>query len=58
MEDKITIPSDVARHLGYYVYLYIDPRTAKPFYVGKGKGRRLLAHLSDQAESRKVRMIT
>ncbi len=24
----------------YYVYLHIDPRTEKPFYVGKGMGNR------------------
>ena len=28
----------------YYVYLLIDPRTGKPFYVGKGRGRRMLKH--------------
>ncbi len=39
------IPSDVARRLGYYVYLYIDPVTGKNLYVGKGKGDRVLSHL-------------
>lgn len=28
----------------YYVYQLIDPRTHKPFYVGKGKGERMYAH--------------
>jgi hypothetical protein len=40
-----SIPSEVARSLGYYLYLHIDPRSDKPFYVGKGKGKRILAHL-------------
>jgi len=31
----------------YYVYLLIDPRDGKPFYVGKGKGRRAKIHLQD-----------
>lgn len=31
------LPPGVAENLGYYVYLYIDPRTGEPFYVGKGK---------------------
>ncbi len=31
----------------YYVYLLIDPRTNKPFYVGKGSGTRAYQHLSD-----------
>ena len=28
----------------YYVYQLIDPRTNKPFYIGKGKGKRIDAH--------------
>jgi hypothetical protein len=30
----------------FYVYVYIDPRTDRPFYVGKGFGKRAYAHLS------------
>lgn len=52
------LPAGVAEHLGYYVYLYVDPRDARPFYVGKGKGHRVLDHLSDQRESDKTRTIT
>lgn len=29
---------------GYYVYILIDPRDDAPFYIGKGKGKRALAH--------------
>lgn len=54
---ELVIPSEVARRLGYYVYLYVDPRNNKPFYVGKGKGRRILAHLSAQGEARKARIL-
>src|SRR5690242_20018084 len=42
----LRIRPEVAARLGFYVYLYIDPRTGKPFYVGKGQGSRALAHLS------------
>jgi hypothetical protein len=51
------IPAEVADHLGYYVYLYSDPRDGQPFYVGKGQGSRVLAHLSAETESRKVAKI-
>ncbi|MGH7821426.1 MAG: hypothetical protein ACREQ9_16810 [Candidatus Binatia bacterium] len=40
------ISSEVSRKLCYYVYLYVDPRTGKPFYVGKGRGPRCLSHIS------------
>src|SRR5262245_6652747 len=51
------LPAGVAERLGYYVYLYVDPRSNKPFYVGKGKGQRVLAHLSASGESRKAQVI-
>ncbi len=35
------------QHLNYYVYLLLDPGTKQPFYVGKGKGNRVFAHLAD-----------
>lgn len=54
LEAALRIRPEVAEKLGYYVYLYVDPRTNKPFYVGKGQGARVLAHLGAQNESRKV----
>ena len=55
--EDLRIPPEVADRLGYYVYLYVDPRTNRPFYVGKGQGRRVLAHLGVQNESRKAEVI-
>jgi hypothetical protein len=52
------LPAGIAEHLGHYVYLYSDPRTGNPFYVGKGVGDRILTHLSDIDDSRKGRTIT
>jgi len=54
----IKIPTAVADKLGYYVYLYIDPRNGRPFYVGKGRGGRALTHISDKVESKKKKVIS
>ena len=51
------IPPEVARQLGFYVYLYLDPRSKAVFYVGKGQGERVLAHLSEEGESRKGQVL-
>ncbi len=47
----------VREKLKHYVYLYVDPRDGQPFYVGKGIGNRLFAHLKDKSESDKVERI-
>ncbi len=39
--------AEVMDQLQYYVYRLIDPRTGQTFYVGKGKGNRLYAHIND-----------
>jgi uncharacterized protein len=49
-----SIPNAVTRRLGYYVYLLVDPRNNEPFYVGKGKGKRALAHGSEDANEDKA----
>jgi hypothetical protein len=41
----------------YYVYCYIDPRTGKEFYYGKGNRGRKLAHLRTQGKSEKAKRI-
>jgi hypothetical protein len=51
------LPAGVASHMGYHVYMYTDPRTSKPFYIGKGVGSRVLAHLSDEHDSKKTHLI-
>ena len=51
---KPDLNDEAAVALGSYVYVYIDPRDDKPFYIGKGKGGRLFAHLDDRSETEKV----
>ncbi len=48
--------------LGYYVYVLIDPRDKKVFYVGKGKGNRVNQHLlgaldGNSQETEKIKRI-
>lgn len=46
-------PPEVTEQLGHYVYIYLDPDTDVPFYIGKGVGNRIFAHLGESAESEK-----
>ncbi|MBP7049459.1 MAG: hypothetical protein KBE65_00425 [Phycisphaerae bacterium] len=38
-------PPEVVNRLKTYVYRLIDPRNGETFYVGKGKGNRVFAHI-------------
>ncbi len=40
-----SFPADVTRKLKTYVYRLIDPRNGETFYVGKGQGNRVFAHI-------------
>lgn len=41
----LSFPPDVAAKLGCYVYLLVDPRTGRPFFVGRGRGDRCHRHV-------------
>ncbi len=41
---RISFPLEVADKLVFYVYRLIDPRNARTFYVGKGRGDRVFQH--------------
>ncbi len=43
----VSFSPEVIEQLQYYVYRLIDPRNGQTFYVGKGKGNRVFAHVSD-----------
>lgn len=49
--------SNTINNLGYYVYIYSDPDTKVPFYIGKGKGNRCFNHLFLENDSEKVAKI-
>lgn len=40
-----SLPQEVIEVLGHYVYRLIDPRNGETFYVGKGQGNRVFAHV-------------
>lgn len=40
-----SFPPEVASRLKTYVYRLIDPRNGETFYVGKGRGDRVFAHI-------------
>jgi hypothetical protein len=59
---KKRLSQSTIEKLGYYVYALIDPRNKKVFYVGKGKGNRIYAHveaseLVDVKEVEKIKTI-
>jgi hypothetical protein len=47
-EDVNAFPPGVAEKLKTYVYRLIDPRNGDTFYVGKGQGDRVFAHIREQ----------
>ena len=57
MNPDQAIPAAVLRKLSSYVYLYINPLDGKVFYVGKGKGHRVLEHLSAEGDSETASVI-
>ncbi|MEX0792558.1 MAG: hypothetical protein WD045_05445 [Pirellulaceae bacterium] len=50
MHSSDSFPPGVVEKLKTYVYRLIDPRNGETFYVGKGKGNRVFAHIKEQVE--------
>jgi hypothetical protein len=46
--DPRSFPPEVFEKLGTYVYRLFDPRNGETFYVGKGKGNRVFAHVHNE----------
>ena len=51
--NKIKIPFDTRKALGWYVYALRDPKTKEVFYIGKGKGDRIIQHVSEAGKNQK-----
>jgi uncharacterized protein len=47
-QQRDMFPPGVIERLKTYVYRLIDPRNGETFYVGKGKGNRVFAHIRDE----------
>lgn len=52
MEEIKEFSKEIIEELGWYVYSYIDPRTDKIFYIGKGKGNRILEQHNKKTEDK------
>lgn len=54
---RMKFSNTTCKRLGHYVYLYIDPRDQRVFYVGKGLNNRCFSHLNDLKDTAKVQRI-
>jgi len=51
MSGKNHFSPTVSERLQHYVYRLIDPRTGETFYVGRGSGNRVFAHVNDELKA-------
>lgn len=58
LDKNMKMTPEIAAVLKSYVYVYTDPRNGRPFYIGKGQGNRLFAHLDDTSETEKTNTIS
>lgn len=51
LREELSFSPFVAERIKYYVYRLIDPRNGETFYIGKGKGNRVFAHVKGELGS-------
>lgn len=51
LDKYLSITIEEQKNMYYYVYELVDPRNNQPFYVGKGKGKRVTLHLLEKSHS-------
>lgn len=51
LDKYLSINIEEQKNMYYYVYELVDPRTNQPFYIGKGKGKRVTLHLLEKSHS-------
>ncbi len=49
-DELVAFSPEVIERLETYVYRLIDPRNGETFYVGKGQGNRVFAHIREQVD--------
>ena len=57
MDEANASQLNMIKRSDYYVYLYRDPSDNKIFYIGKGCGDRVYAHLNADGDSKKAQKI-
>jgi uncharacterized protein len=51
LHERTDFPQEVIDKLRFYVYRLLDPRNGETFYVGKGTGNRIFAHIKGEISS-------